>query len=349
MSDKVRTVAVCVPQVPFVRGGAELHAAALCQALEERGYEATLITIPFRWDPREQIGGSCLVWRLLDLSECNGKRIDLVIATKFPAYVIKHQRKVVWLCHQFRQVYDLLGTEYSDFTDSPPDRAVRDMVVRIDDMALREARKVFTISKTVSQRLLDYNGIVATPLYHPPPAYHQYCPGKMGNYILGVGRLDPLKRFGPLVEAMRYTKKRLRCVIVGAGSEHDRLQSIVESNGLQKRVKFIPATQHADLVALYSGALAVYHAPFAEDLGYVTLEAFLSEKPVVTAPDSGGPTEFVEDGVTGIVSELQPESLAKALDRLHADRVWAAELGKAGRRSIEQINWDSVVSQLVSA
>ena len=42
-------VAVCLPQVPFERGGAEILADNLVDALNRRGHEATLVTLPFKW------------------------------------------------------------------------------------------------------------------------------------------------------------------------------------------------------------------------------------------------------------------------------------------------------------
>ena len=65
-----------------------------------------------------------LAWRLLDLSEVDGQRIDLVIATRFPSYLVKHPNKVVWLVHQLRQAYDLHGTRYSDFAPAGRDARV---------------------------------------------------------------------------------------------------------------------------------------------------------------------------------------------------------------------------------
>jgi glycosyltransferase involved in cell wall biosynthesis len=56
-----------------------------------------------------------------------------------------------------------------------------------------------------------------------------------------------------------------------------------------------PITER-QLIDLYAGALAVVFPPFDEDYGYVTLEAFLARKPVITTTDAGGPLEFVEDG-----------------------------------------------------
>ena len=40
-------IAVCAPQVPFVRGGAELMAEDLVAALRDRGHETELVTLPF--------------------------------------------------------------------------------------------------------------------------------------------------------------------------------------------------------------------------------------------------------------------------------------------------------------
>ena len=62
------------------------------------------------------------------------------------------------------------------------------------------------------------------------------------------------------------------------------------------------------------------YPPFDEDFGYVTLEAFLARKPVITCTDSGGPTEFVVDGVNGCVCEPSPEAIAAAIDQLARER-----------------------------
>ena len=62
-----------------------------------------------------------------------------------------------------------------------------------------------------------------------------------------------------------------------------------------------------DLVALLAGCLGVVYAPYDEDYGYVTLQAFLAGKPVITTTDSGGVLEWVEHGVTGLVVEPTAE------------------------------------------
>ena len=82
--------------------------------------------------------------------------------------------------------------------------------------------------------------------------------------------------------------------------------------------------------SLRTGAFAVFFAPVDEDYGYITLEAFLSQRPVVTCSDSGGVLEFVKDGESGFVCSIQPESLAQAIQSLYDDREKCRSFGQAG-------------------
>ena len=343
----LQTIAICCSQVPFFRDGAELAVDSLRRQLERRGYEATIVWMPFRWSPKSVLPDQCLAWRSLDLTESNGKDIDLVIATKFPSYAVKHPRKVTWLFHQFRQVYDLFGTRYSEYTRCPDDLAVREMIRRVDCRTLSESRHIYTLSKTVSKRLSDFNDLESTPLYHPPPNHESFRPGPYESYVLSVGRLDAMKRVAPLVAAMAKTDPGLRCVIAGEGPELSNLRRLAESLEVDDRVEFPGAIGFEDLVKLYSKCLAVYFAPFNEDYGFITLEAFLSEKPVITAPDSGGALEFVTDGETGIVSELEPEKLGERLRWLHGHRNETEAMGRKGHGVASAIEWDPVVDALV--
>jgi hypothetical protein len=115
---------------------------SLRDELKARGFAVEVVTLPFAWSSRLQLVKSALAWRLVDLTEAGGKRIDRVIATRFPSYLVKHPHKMVWLVHQMRQVYDLLGTPYSDFVESGRDQKVIDMVRAMDRRGLGEARAV---------------------------------------------------------------------------------------------------------------------------------------------------------------------------------------------------------------
>ena len=84
-----------------------------------------------------------------------------MIATKFPAYCVRHPNKVAWVLHQFRQAYDYDRTELGQFSESPEDRATRAAVERLDRVALGEARRVFATSRNVAERLRRSTGIEA--------------------------------------------------------------------------------------------------------------------------------------------------------------------------------------------
>jgi hypothetical protein len=86
-------IAVCLPQVPFARGGAEIFADDLIAELRQRDHEADLVTVPYKWYPGERVLSQAFLWRLLDLSESDGRAIDLVIATKFPACAVRRSRR----------------------------------------------------------------------------------------------------------------------------------------------------------------------------------------------------------------------------------------------------------------
>lgn len=347
MSGALR-IAICGTKVPFVSGGAEVLIESLRAELAARGFEVDVITLPFAWTTREKLLKSALAWRLVDLTEVAGRRIDRVIATRFPSYLIKHPNKVVWLVHQMRQVYDLLGTRHSDFSDAPRDGKTIEMIREMDRRTLGEARALYAISQNTAGRLLRWNRLEAEVLYPPPKLGGAYRSGAFGDYILSVGRLDPLKRFDLLIRALAATRTPVRCRIAGTGPDREALLALAERLGVADRVELLGFVEDAALVDLYAGCLGVFYAPYDEDYGYVTIEAFQSGKPVVTAADSGGVLEFVEEGVTGLVGQSdQPQTIAVLLDRLWEQRDLAARLGAAGKARVASIGWDTVVSELV--
>lgn len=345
-----RRVLICNSQVPFAHGGAELLVESLATELVGRGFDCEVVRLPFAWSSRRAVLESAVAWRLLDLSRAGGQKVDLVIATRFPSYLVRHPNKVVWLVHQFRQVYDLAGTAWSDFTTSAEDRKLQAMVRAMDRRTLAEARGLYSISRNTARRLRRFNGLEAEVLY-PPSKLAPLCrTGEPGDYVFTAGRLDAMKRFDLLVRAMRHTKPPLRCRIAGTGPEADRLRELIRRHGLEERVELLGWVGEEELAELYAGCLAVFYAPYDEDFGYVTVEAFQSGKPVVTTSDAGGVLEFVDDGVNGHVCPPDsPRELAGRLDRLFAHRDEARRLGEAGRRRVAAINWDRVVARLTES
>jgi len=344
-------VVITGAKVPFAYGGAEMLVDSLRDELKSRGFEVDVVTLPFHWPTRVELLKSALAWRLVSLTEAADKRIDLVIATRFPSYLVKHPNKVVWLVHQLRQVYDLLGTPHSDFSATQPrDAKAIEMIRAMDRRTLSEARRVFTISGNVADRLRRFNQLEAEVLYPPPKLDRLLHPGDCGDFIFTVGRLDRLKRFDLLVRAMKHTETPVRCRIGGSGPEREALVELIARLNLQEKVELLGWVADRDVVENYANCLAVFYAPYDEDYGYVTVEAFKSGKPVITTADAGGVLEFVEDGVNGFIGPPDsPRELGARIDALYKDREKARSMGAAGQRRVREVTWDRVIERLVGA
>jgi glycosyltransferase involved in cell wall biosynthesis len=341
-------IVLCATKVPFAYGGAEMLVDSLRDELRSRDFEVDVVALPFHWPSRAELLKGSLAWRLVNLNEAAGKRIDLVIATRFPSYLVKHPNKVVWLIHQLRQAYDLLGTSYSDFAASQPrDAKALEMIRAMDRRTLAEARAVYTISGNVADRLRRFNQIEAEVLYPPPKLDPLYHPGDFGDYIFTLGRLDPLKRFDVLVRAMKHTETPVRCRIAGTGPEREALAELVARLGLQQKVELLGWLDDGAVVEQYAGCLGVYYAPYDEDYGYVTVEAFKAAKPVLTTADAGGVLELAADGVNGFVcAPDSPREIGLRIDALYRDRARARAMGVAGQEKVRGITWDRVIERL---
>jgi glycosyltransferase involved in cell wall biosynthesis len=338
-------IAVCAPQAPFLHGGAEILAERLVEELRERDHEAELVTVPYKWYPGTKVLSQALLWRLVDLTESDGRPIDLAIATKFPSYTVRHPNKVVWLLHQFRQAYELDRTELGQFGEEPVERATRRAIHRLDRAMLGEAKRVFATSNNVAERLRRSTDIQAEVLPHPPQDLDYRCEAYDG-FVLSVGRLDRAKRIDLLLEAAA-AADGLRFVIAGDGPDRARLETIAATLGLDGRVSFEGRIGAVELAGLYARCLAVFYAPVDEDFGMVPYEAFLSHKPVITTRDAGGPLEVVEDGRTGLVCEADPGAIAEACAWLAEHRDQARNFGRAGGERAQRVTWAAAIDRLL--
>ncbi|MDI6783050.1 MAG: glycosyltransferase family 4 protein [bacterium] len=348
-------ICICSAQIPFRWGGAEILVDSLKQELTQRGFEVEQVKLPFKWYPKEEIVKSAFAWRLIDITESYGEKIDLVIGTKFPSYLVKHPNKLVWLVHQHRPAYDLFGKNinaldplarqtYFNFTIA--DQQVQEMIIKMDNTAFQECNAIYTISKTVAGRLQRYNGITGIVLYPPPRNLPKPKKTEYGNFIFTLGRLEAVKRFDLLIEAMRYVKSKAQCIIAGSGYLNTDFEYKIQQYGISDRVKLTGFVDDATVSEYYATCFATFYAPIDEDYGYVTVESFREKKPVITTNDAGGTLEFVEHNVTGLVANPTPEDIALQIDTLYENKTKCQEFGEAGFEKVQKINWETVINEL---
>lgn len=333
-------IVVCGAQTPFMRGGAEMHRENLVDALAAAGHRAELVQLPAAWE-KDRLLDAAVAWRLVPLDA------DLVIATNFPSYFARHPNKVIWLFHQHRGAYDAADAPWSDMGDDDASLELQQILSDWDTRAFEEAKRFFSTSATVADRVARYNGISPTPLYHPPPLHDRLHHGDFGDYVFCPSRLEHNKRPLLAVEGIGASRSGTRLVLAGTGSLAAEVAETATKLGTASRLDLLGFISDAELIERYAGARAVMYVPFDEDYGYVTLQAFLAGKPVITTSDAGGVLEWVEDGVTGVVTDGSPAEVGAAIDKLAADPDLARKMGAAGYERARDLSWSDVVEQLV--
>lgn len=345
-----KNILVLAVQTPFTSGGAEALVDRTISELKNAGHNVDCVQLPFSAEPKERLVKQIAQWRSLDLDSFSGKKVDLVICTKFPSYCVSHPNKVCWLIHQHRQAYELYGTRFGDFNNEPADESVRRMIYDADSVSLNECEKIFTISENVTTRLSRYLEIDSEVLNPPLPLAGRYYSLEPKPYILYVGRICSIKRVDLLLEALPKINSELSVKLVGKADEpaiEEYLESVISKHNIQSRVEFCGRVSDEELLKLYAESFSVYYAPFDEDYGFVTLEALASNKPLVTARDSGGVLEFARDAENALVVESDAESIAGAFNRLWDDRELYGRLCEMGLSGIRQYDWSEVVEKLV--
>lgn len=336
--------------VPFIWGGAEELAANLERQLNKLpGVEAEVLRIPFQWEPKERLAAEILLNQSF-----SAETADRVIALKFPAYLLQHRNKTIWLLHQFRQAYDLLSAGQS-YLSRDKDGDLIEAIKRSDEECFDGARKMFANSPVTRDRLNWYNDRSCEVLYPPLNDAELFVPRPHGDYIFAGGRVGEGKRQHLLLEAARLAGEKCRLVIAGPPESQayaDRLRAYVEKHDLGHRVTLnLHMHTRAEIAYLVTNARACAYIPFDEDsLGYVTMEAFASGRAVVTTFDSGGLLEIVKQETTGLVCSPEAESLAEALAKLSENNSLAQNLGNtaSGVWAGKNITWPNTLERLLS-
>jgi glycosyltransferase involved in cell wall biosynthesis len=344
---KIGLISSCVP---LVFGGGRNIVDWLASKLLEHGYRCEVVYIPSS-DTPETILQQMAAFRLLELSDS----FDRIITFRPPSHIVKHPVKVVWFIHHIRMYYDLWNSPYCPVPDTAPWRALREDIMRADTRALREATRVFANSRIVQQRLAAYNGIDSEVLYPPVWRPEIFRSGEYGDELVYVSRMEHHKRQHLLVDAMRYTKTKVRLRLAGSSTSGPYVQSLreaVEHNGLRDKVtiddRWISEDEKA---ANFASALAAAYAAYDEDsYGYPTIEAAHARRCTVTLNDSGGVLEFVEDGVNGRVVAPEPAAIAAVFDELFERRDLARQFGDAAHARLAELGiaWDVVITRLLA-
>lgn len=318
--------------VPYTFGGMDRFYEGLHATLSIK-HETDLILHPV--DERTFEG---IMQGYIDFYEMDLTKYDVVISTKGPSYMVQHPYHINFLPHRIRVFYDLY--EYRD----PYYDKQRKLIQALDSWALskEKIKKQFAIGETVRQRLLKYGNIESELIYLPPTIKQ----GKSGEqrYWLVVSRLHPLKRIDLAVKAMTYYQGKYPLKIVGQGPHEDELKKLAGNNN---QIEFIGSVSDEELVSLYEDSIGVIFTPLNEDLGLITLEAFMYEKPVVTTFDSGEPAVIIGKSGGGSIVNAEPENIAQGMQEMESDLEYAHLIGQRGKDFVQDLTWEKVCDDLL--
>ena len=157
--------------------------------------------------------------------------------------------------------------------------------------------------------------------------------------VLYVGRLDREKSVDRVLlafERVASTVPAAQLVLVGQGTETERLRRMAEALPVAERIRFLGLRPHHSLAECYQAADVFLFASETETQGLVLAEAAACGLPAV-AVDAPGCDEVVRDGDTGVLTKGNPAALAEAVIGLLLDPERRRAMARRAREMAERL------------
>lgn len=164
--------------------------------------------------------------------------------------------------------------------------------------------------------------------------------------VFSIGRLVKEKGFGTLLETAKKISmynKEVCFVLAGVGPMYEEYKNYIEKNELQSIIFLIGYLQEEKKKALYERADIVVIPSHYEPFGMVALESLIYAKPTIVS-NTGSLKAIIEHQKSGMVIEpANTEQLIQGIDFLLANEKLAKEIGKNGRKLVEQLfSWNRI-------
>ena len=241
-------------------------------------------------------------------------------------------RRPYWICREDSNT----DAEIANLTRNPAARAVlRAILGRMH----RSADCLLAVAEELGAKLAHQTPRARVRVIHNPidlDAIEESAPQPLAEaptrpFIVAAGRLVRQKGFDVLLEAFARSReaRALDLVILGEGPLEGALRRQAEGLGIADRVRF--AGFQANPWAWFARARLFVLSSRWEGFGNVVAEAMACGVPVLVTDCDFGPREQVAHGVTGWVTPVEPEAMARAMDTSLGDADLAGRLAAAGR------------------
>ena len=369
--------------IPFTMGGMEYLLRGLVNNISElSNHKVELIKLPTKEDN---------FWNIIDsyrqFYKLNLDHFDMVISTKYPAWMVEHNNHICYMAHRLRGLYDTYH-----FTKLPlePDRKNTEINKILDyldssEVSIDGLLELLDALRKIKNNIPDYYFDLPSPFlrkiihflddqglkkikffysisqtvkdrkeYFPENSKVEvvYPPSFLKN--LKNGAYDYLFTISRLDNA-----KRVQLIVEAMKYVKGDIKLKIAGTGpmekeLKKiaendrRIEFLGFVSDSEAEEYYANSKGVIYIPYEEDYGLVTIEAMMCKKPVITCSDSGGALEFVVDGDTGFISIPNPKEIGKKITKLN--NMNSDELKNMGENCYEKvksITWKNVVENLL--
>lgn len=222
------------------------------------------------------------------------------ISSIISCYGVSSKKKIVWWHHGEIDV----GDNY------PLEIKPADQLISVSEFCKSMISQRFPVLKSKIEVL---SNLINPKLIMQLSAEYIPVMDKTFITLVSVGRLSSEKRWDLAVEAASFLKKnkiRFNWYLIGDGVLKEDLQNMIALNHLADCFHLVG--ELANPYPYIAGADLLVHPSFVESQGLVLLEALALGVPVL-AVKSGGPEEFIENGINGFLCEKDPEDFKNRL------------------------------------
>jgi glycosyltransferase involved in cell wall biosynthesis len=224
----------------------------------------------------------------------------------------------------------------------------------IERQSLERAAAVHVTSELEAEELAKFGFRLADTVCIPngvswPDQITPRAGGPFGQvrtpYALFLSRICWKKGLDRLIHAWRQVPD-LNLVIAGNDEEGYRaeLEAMVDAYDLRSRVEFVGLASDEHKWALYRDAQLFVLPSYSENFGNVVAESMAMGCPVVVTPEVGL-SSLVQESGCGVVTPGEPDQLADAIRRLHAEPGKRLQMGAAGVTTArDKLSWNAVAA-----
>lgn len=369
---------------PWVKGGAEMRIHELGKRLSARGHGVHIFGIKW-WEGEDTIEyegmtlhGVCkarnlyvngrrsiseaLVFAVKLFPELRKEKFDLIDVSVFPYFSCFTAKAVSFLKNTppvftWHEVWDDYWYEYLGRKQGFFGRIIEKLVSKLsgNNIAVSDWTKKRLEALDTSEEKIQVipNGIDLKMISEIEPEEGRDSAG-MGRKIydvIFVGRLIKEKNVDILIKAVTFSKNNFpdfRCCIVGDGPEKEALLELAKKEKVYENVEFAGFQEYRALIGKIKASKVLVLPSSREGFGMVVIEAFACGVPVVTVREKYNAAQsLVEDGVDGLVVELEDREIAKGVEKIIKEETRYRKFSAKGLSKAGEYDWEKIVLELI--